>query len=169
MTTAPAEDPTMTEITAAVSLGHTGDTAAARTRLLELWHRIGPVGDPFHRCVLAHYAADLHDDPAEALVWDVRALDAAEVLTDDRVQRHHDGLRIAAFLPSLHLNLADGFRRLGSFAAAAEHVSAARRHEHTLGDDGYGTMIRRAVDEVAEAIDRRSTGKRASAPGPAAR
>ncbi|MGM1058310.1 hypothetical protein [Saccharothrix sp. Mg75] len=165
-TTADTPDPIMAEITAAVTLGHQGDPATARTRLLDLWHRIGPTGDPFHRCVLAHYAADLHDDAAEALIWDVRALDAADALTDDRVQRHHDSLRIEAFRPSLHLNLADDLRRLSSFAAARHHLAAARRHQHTLGDDGYGTMIRRALDEVAEAVDRRSTERRASAPGP---
>ncbi|MFD7654504.1 hypothetical protein ACFV4N_11055 [Actinosynnema sp. NPDC059797] len=164
MTTAPP-DPTMTDIGAAVALAHQGDAAAARTRLQDLWDRIGPVGDPLHRCTLAHHMADLHDDPARALVWDVRALDAAAVLTDERVRRHHDGLSVAGFHPSLHLNLADGFRRLGSFEAARDHIDAARRHEHALADDGYGALIRRVIGEVAEAIDRRSTEKRASAPG----
>ncbi|GGP65540.1 hypothetical protein [Saccharothrix coeruleofusca] len=164
--TAQTPDPTMAEITEAVALGHEGDTTTARTRLRRLWDRIGPAGDPFHRCVLAHYMADLHDHPAQALVWDVRALDAAQTLTDERVQHHHDSLRIAGFYPSLHLNLADNFRRLGSFDAASEHIRAARRHEDALGEDGYGTMIRRAISEVAEAVERRRTDKRASAPAP---
>ncbi|QFZ21100.1 hypothetical protein [Saccharothrix syringae] len=167
--TSATSDRTMTEIAEAVGLGHAGDPTAARTRLLDLWRRTGPAGDPFHRCTLAHYLADLYDDPAEALVWDVRALDAADALTDERVRRHHDTLSVTAFYPSLHLNLADNFRRLGSFTAAGEHISAARRHEHTLGDDGYGTLIRRAIGEVAEAIDRRSTERRAGAPGANAR
>lgn len=166
MTAAETADPTMTEITDAVAAGRAGDAATARTRLHDLWARIGPAGDPFHRCVLAHHLADLHDHPAQALVWDVRALDAAETLTDERVQRHHDSLRIAGFRPSLHLNLADDFRLLGSFDAAAEHIAAARRHQHVLGDDGYGALIRRAIGEVAEAVDRRSTERRPSAPGP---
>jgi hypothetical protein len=166
--TAQTADPTMTEIGAAVELGHAGDPAGARTRLQDLWDRIGPAGDPFHRCALAHYMADLHDDPALALVWDVRALDAADALTDERVQRHHGALHVAGFRPSLHLNLADDLRQLGSFEAARDHVAAAREHRHALADDGYGTLIRTAIDEVAEAVERRSTERRPSAPGPAA-
>ncbi|MFC6089888.1 hypothetical protein [Saccharothrix lopnurensis] len=155
----------MTDIVAAVALAHAGDADAARARLHDLWDRIGPVGDALHRCTLAHHLADLYDDPAQALVWDVRALDAAAVLTDERARRHHESLSVAGFRPSLHLNLADGFRRLGSFEAAREHITAAREHEHALADDGYGVLIRRVLGEVAEAIDRRSTEKRASAPG----
>jgi hypothetical protein len=162
-------DSVMADITAAVALGRSGQTDAARTRLEELWDRIGPAGDALHRCTLAHYLADLYDDPAQALVWDVRALDAAKALTDDRVQRHHDSLRVAGFFPSLHLNLADNLRRLGSFAAARDHIVAARARQHCLGDDDYGTLIRQAISGVAEAIDRRSTARRATAPGPAGR
>jgi len=162
-------DPTMTDIAAAVTLGRAGDTEAARARLRRLWDRIGPAGDPFHRCTLAHYMADLHEDPAEALVWDTRALDAAEALTDDRVRQHQATLRIAAFHPSLHLNLADDFRRLSSFPAATTHITAARAHQHALADDDYGNLIRRAIEEVAEAITQRSTTPRPTAPGPTTR
>ncbi|WP_406636802.1 hypothetical protein [Amycolatopsis sp. WGS_07] len=156
---------TMAEITAAVTQGRAGSVDAARTRLQELWDEIGPAGDPFHRCVLAHYQADLFADPAEALVWDVRALDAAATVTDEQVRAHDAGLRIAGFYPSLHLNLADNFRRLGSFSAAAEQIAAARKRQDALADDEYGAMIRRAIDGVAEAIERRSTERRATAPG----
>ncbi|WP_040791914.1 hypothetical protein [Nocardia paucivorans] len=158
-------DPTMNAITAAVMLGRKGDTAAARIRLLALWEEIGVLGDPLHRCTLAHYLADLYDDPAQALGWDIRALDAADAITDDRVQRHHAGLHIAGFYPSLHLNLADNYRRLGSWEAAEEQITAARQRIHALSDDEYGAMIRRAVAEVADAIAERSTARRASAPG----
>ncbi|MFQ6226640.1 hypothetical protein [Nocardia sp. NPDC002869] len=159
-------DTTMDAITAAVTLGRSGGTAAARERLLEIWRGIGDAGDPLHRCTLAHYLADLHDDPAQALAWDVRALDAADALTDDRVQRHHASLRVAGFYPSLHLNLADNYRRLGSWDAAAEQLAAARERLDALSDDAYGAMIRTALDEVADAVTRRSTERRPSAPGP---
>ncbi|MFD2420870.1 hypothetical protein [Amycolatopsis pigmentata] len=159
----------MADITAAVTLGRAGETDTARLLLGELWERIGPVGDALHRCTLAHYLADLYDDPAEALVWDVRALDAAKALTDDRAQRYHDSLRVAGFFPSLHLNLADDFRRLGSFTVARDHLTAARDQEHTLGNDEYGALIRQAISEVEEAIERRSTTRRATAPGPGGR
>ncbi|MGI5170895.1 hypothetical protein ACQEU3_41740 [Spirillospora sp. CA-253888] len=166
--TAADPDTTMEAIGRAVAEGRNGDTGSARRRLLALWSAIGVTGDPLHRCTLAHHLADLYEDPAQALAWDVRALDAAHAVTEQRVQRHHAGLRIAGFYPSLHLNLADDYRRLGSFDAAGEHITAAREHVPDLPHDAYGTLLRTALDEVAEAISRRDTAKRASSPGPAA-
>ncbi|WP_377323116.1 hypothetical protein ACFJIY_00530 [Pimelobacter simplex] len=163
--TAAAPDPTMEAIGDAVALGHEGDPDSARRDLLALWRRIGAAGDAFHRCTLAHYLADLHDDPAEALIWDVRALDAAEALTDERTQRHHASLQVAGFYPSLHLNVADNLRRLGSFDAAAEHLHQGEQHAGALADDTYGNTIRAAIAEVREAVARRDTARRASAPG----
>ncbi|TWD81151.1 hypothetical protein FB561_2255 [Kribbella amoyensis] len=158
-------DPVMQEITEAVQLAHAGDSATARDRLLAVWRELGPTGDALHRCSLAHYLADLYEDPAEALVWDVRALDAADSLTDARAQQHTAGLQVAAFYPSLHLNLADNFRRLGSFAAAADQLAQARERLDALPDDEYGQLIGRIITEVAEAVEERSTTRRPSAPG----
>ncbi|WP_433194784.1 hypothetical protein ACQP1G_39490 [Nocardia sp. CA-107356] len=155
---------TMAAITQAVELGRTGSAQAAREWLLGIWAAIGPQGDPLHRCTLAHYLADLYDDAAQALCWDVRALDAAECLTNERLRQHHATLDIRGFYPSLHLNLADNYRRLGSFDAAQQEIDAARDGLDALGDDGYGVMIRTAVDEVAEAIRSRATARRPSAP-----
>ncbi|GAB3473255.1 hypothetical protein [Nocardiopsis coralliicola] len=158
-------DTTMDAITRAVLAGRAGGTDSARSALLELWSEIGADGDPLHRCTLAHYLADLYTDPAQALAWDVRALDAADAVTEERVQRHHAGLNIAGFYPSLHLNLADCYRRLGSFDAAGAHLAAAREHAPDLPDDPYGASLRTALDEVAEAVARRDTAQRATAPG----
>ncbi|MDN0199902.1 hypothetical protein [Streptomyces sp. S.PNR 29] len=169
MTATPTStDPTMEAIGKAVAEGRAGDVAAARQELLDLWSAIGITGDALHRCTLAHYLADLHEDPAQALTWDVRALDAADAVTDQRVRQHHAGLRIAGFYPSLHVNLADNYRRLGSFEAATEHIDAAREHAPDLPQGLYGDLLRAAIEEIAEAIGRRDTAKRASAPGPSA-
>src|SRR5690606_13414523 len=124
-------------------------------------------GDVFHRCTLAHYLADLYDVPAESLVWDVRALDAAVVLTDERAREHHESLRVAGFYPNLHLNLADHLRRLGTLLAATEHLDRAQDPLSALPDDPYGDTIRTAVHEVRRAIADRDTAPRASAPGTA--
>ncbi|MEU9237883.1 hypothetical protein [Streptomyces subrutilus] len=161
-------DPTMDAIGRAVIEGRAGDTASARRKLLDLWAAIGVTGDPLHRCSLAHHLADLYEDPAQALAWDVRALDAADAVTEQRVQEHHAGLRIAGFYPSLHLNLADAYRRLGSFEAAAEHIGAAEAHAPSLPGSPYGDLLRGAIQEVGEAIVRRDRAPRASAPGPPA-
>lgn len=165
MPSAPASpDAIMAAIGKAVTEGRAGETASARRSLLNLWSAIGVTGDPLHRCSLAHYLADLHEDPAQALAWDIRALDAADAVTEERVQEHHAGVHIVSFFPSLHLNLADDYRRLGSFETAAEHIDAARAHVPQLPQGPYGDLLRGAVREVAEAIDRRDRAPRASAP-----
>ncbi len=87
-------DPTMAAITDAVTAGRSGDTAAARLSLESLWDEIGPDGDALHRCTLAHFLADLYDDAATSLVWDARALEAADSLDDTRVQQEHASLQI---------------------------------------------------------------------------
>jgi hypothetical protein len=166
MTTAPASpDPTMEAIGEAVTEGRAGGVAAARQKLLALWSAVGVTGDPLHRCALAHYLADLYDDPAQALAWDVRALDAAAAVTDQQVDGHQAGLNVAGFYPSLHLNLADNYRRLGSFDAAAEHINAAKAHAPNLSQDAYGDLLRGAIQAVTEAIAGRERTRRASAPG----
>ncbi|MET7767133.1 hypothetical protein [Nocardia sp. NPDC005366] len=157
-------DATMNAITEAVALGRSGHRTAARTALGELWTSIGPLGDPLHRCTLAHYLADLQDDAAQALAWDIRAIDAADGLTDDRARRHDRSLDVRGFYPSLHLNLADNYRRLGSFDAARREIDTARTHLHTLGDDAYGTIIRSALDGVEAAIRAGDTAPRDTAP-----
>jgi hypothetical protein len=157
-------DDTMAAITRAVTAGRAGSPDSARDALRRIWDSLGPQGDPLHRCTLAHYLADLHDDAAQALMWDTRALDAADSLTDDRAHWHHAGLHVRGFYPSLHLNIADNLRRLGSFDAAQHHLAAAREYFDALGNDAYGATIRTAVDEVEAAIDANSTERRASAP-----
>ncbi|WP_374982476.1 hypothetical protein [Streptomyces fradiae] len=159
-------DPTMKAIGQAVAEAREGDDVAARRKLLRLWSAVGVTGDPLHRCTLAHHLADLYEDPAQALAWDIRALDAAGAVTDQRVQQHHAALHIAGFHPSLHLNLADDYRRLGSFEAAAEHLHAAAESAPALPLDGYGALLRTAIRQVGEAVAQRDTAKRATAPGP---
>ncbi|WP_406200214.1 hypothetical protein OG920_37430 [Streptomyces europaeiscabiei] len=161
-------DPTMEAIGQAVTEGRAGDVASARRRLLDLWSAIGVTGDPLHRCTLAHHLADLHADPAQALVWDVRALDAADAVTQQRVQEHDARLHIAGFYPSLHLNLADDHRRLASFEAAGQHIEAAAQHAPNLPQGAYGDLLRVAIEQVAEAIGLRDTAERTQ-PGRSAR
>jgi hypothetical protein len=161
---ASSADETMAAITGAVAAGRGGDRDSARDALHRIWDSFGPQGDPLHRCTLAHYLADLYDDAAQALIWDTRALDAADSLTDDRAQRYHAGLHVRGFYPSLHLNIADNLRRLGSFDAAQHHLAAAREYLDALGDDAYGATVRSAVFEVEAAVDAKSTERRATAP-----
>ena len=159
-------DTTMEAISAAVSLGRVGAVETARRDLLAIWRQVGAVGDAFHRCTLAHYLADLYENPAESLVWDIRAIDAADALTDERAQAHDASLHVRGFYPSLFLNLADNFRRLGAFETAAAHIDEAEKHTSVLSEGAYGESIRTAIRQVADAITAQDTSRRVSAPGP---
>lgn len=118
-------DETMAKIGAAIELGRAGRRAEARDTFDRLWDEIGPHGDAFHRCALAHYMADLQETDEAELEWDERALDAASGLTDERAQQFHESLQVQGFLPSLHLNLADDHRRLGDADRARKHLEIA--------------------------------------------
>lgn len=140
-----------TRIGQAVMLHHAGDREEARGRLLGLWAEIGEDGDPLHRCTLAHYMADTQDDPSDELAWDLRALSAAEELSDERVVEvvHHEGaLAVRALYPSLHLNLAADYVKLDRPDVARTHIRRARGAADALGDDGYGDGIRAAIGRL---------------------
>ncbi|GAC68942.1 hypothetical protein [Gordonia soli] len=164
MTDRSRADQVMTAIMEAVTVGRSGDTDSAATSLTDIWTRIGPDGDALHRCTVAHHLADLQDHPADSLVWNVRALDAADSLTDSRVRDHHDDLRVAGFYPSLYLNLADDHRRLGAVETARRHLTQARERLGVLADDDYGRLVQTGVDRVGAAVDAGETGALESDP-----
>ncbi|MVU78045.1 hypothetical protein GPX89_12410 [Nocardia sp. ET3-3] len=159
-----AVDETMNAINDAVILGRQGNPAAARERLTALWESIGAGGDPLHRVSLAHYLADLQEHAADGLTWDIRALDACAALTDERAQAMHAGLNVRGFYPSLHLNLADNYRRLGAFDTAREHLDAARARLADLAEDGYGLGVRAGIDNVEAALAINSTERLSTHP-----
>ncbi|GAA2825045.1 hypothetical protein [Kribbella solani] len=134
------------DIMAAVELGRSGDRAAARERLTLFWES---ANDQQARCVIAHYLADVQDETADELSWDLRALEAVE-----------DEL----WLPSLHLNLADDYRRLQQAELAHQHLLLAREHLGQLPDDGYGNLIRAGVQHVADALAVGDTQRLESSP-----
>lgn len=79
------QDATMARIGRGMELSQRGERTAARGLFAEVWNDIGGCsGEPFHRCTLAHAMADLQDDVHQELVWDLRALDAADLITDKR-------------------------------------------------------------------------------------
>ncbi|GAA1890767.1 hypothetical protein [Williamsia serinedens] len=149
-------DEVMAAIVAAMQLATT-DAAAARAQLDALWERVGAGGDALHRCTIGHYRADLCDDAAEALTWDIRALDAAHALTDVRAQAHHSSLSVEGFYPSLHLNLADNYRRLGSVDAAHHHLAEARSRLSVLTNLAYRQVVSDGVEHVTAALEAGST------------
>ncbi|MER6346380.1 hypothetical protein ACWC10_24585 [Streptomyces sp. NPDC001595] len=141
-------DTLMGRIGQVVMLHHAGDREEARLRFLQLWAEIGEDGDPLHRCTLAHYMADAQDDPSDELAWDLRALTAAEELSDDRLALHEGTLAVRALYPSLHLNLAADYVKLGHSDAARTHLRRARRAADALADDSYGDGVRAAIGRL---------------------
>ncbi|MFG2759411.1 hypothetical protein [Streptomyces wuyuanensis] len=147
-------DAVTTRIGQAIMLLHGGDREEARNRFSALWAQLGQDGDPLHRCTLAHYLADTQDDPGDELAWDLRALAAAEALTDGRPERHEAAVAARGLYPSLHLNLAADYMKLHRPEAARVHLDRARAASAALGDDGYGNGVRAAIDR----LDRRLSG-----------
>ncbi|MSW64513.1 MAG: hypothetical protein F2825_06445 [Actinobacteria bacterium] len=150
-------DPVLVEMAAALAL----PADQARARLGELWDR---ATDPLHRCGIAHSLADLQAEVADELAWDERALAAVADVDDARVQAAGAGAQVAAFLPSLHTNLADDHRRLGDPDRARQHLALARASIGALGDDAYGDLLRSAVGHVQGALDAGSTDRLPTAP-----
>ncbi|MFC3578232.1 hypothetical protein ACFOZ0_34245 [Streptomyces yaanensis] len=161
-----APDAVMSRIGQVVMLHHGGDREEARDRFLRLWAEIGEAGDPLHRCTLAHYMADTQDDPTDELAWDLRALSAAEELTDERVAEHDGALAVRAFYPSLHLNLAADYVKLGRSEAARVHLRRARGAAGALGDDGYGDGVRAAIGRLERRLAAEGPTGGAPEPGP---
>ncbi|GAB1515117.1 hypothetical protein JCM33774_71600 [Actinophytocola sp. KF-1] len=137
----------------AVRLNHQGERDAARRLFEELWTEIGgDTGDPLHRCTLAHAMADAQDDVHEELLWDQRALAAADQLTDDRVGQAGVALPVAGLYPSLHLNLSECYRKLGDLDRARAHLRQAEDTIGALADDEYGRLIRDGLAKIAGAL-----------------
>ncbi|WP_431874657.1 hypothetical protein [Micromonospora marina] len=125
----------------------------ARDLFTRIWDEIGgEQGDPVHVCVLAHTMADVQDDVRQELVWDRRALAAADLLTDEQVARAGVPMPVAGLYPSLHLNLAECHRRLGELDQARDHLRHAREGIGALGDDGYGKLIRGGLDRLFQQL-----------------
>jgi hypothetical protein len=145
-------DPVMIDVGRGIELNQQGERDAARVLLTDLWDQVGPDGDPLHRCAIAHSLADAHDDPREELAWDLRALDAADSVTDERAHQAGMAGPVAGFYPSLHLNLGDVYRRLGDEEAARRHLAAGQAATDALGDDGYARMIKAGLDRLRERL-----------------
>src|SRR5205823_6139077 len=94
-------DPTIIRIGEVVQRGHQGEREAARVLFEQIWDEIGgEQGDALHRCTLAHAMADVQDDVRAELVWDQRALAAADLLTDARLAQAGVMLPVAGLYPS---------------------------------------------------------------------
>jgi len=148
----PAHDAVMADIARAQQLATGGERELARAEFARIWDRIGPDGDPLHRVSLAHYMADVQDDTAAELGWDLQALAAADELTDERAKAYHHTLAVRGFYPSLHLNIAADFDRLGRYEEARLHLDHAEAALEHLPEGGYGDLIRGGIARLRERL-----------------
>jgi hypothetical protein len=167
-------DPTIIRIGQAVQLSHQGEREAAHLLFAEIWDEIGgEQGDPLHRCTLAHAMADVQDDVREELLWDQRALAAADLLTDVRVAQAGVPLPVAGLYPSLHLNLSECYRccRSPKFPRVARSSSPGSGlrlvgQRDVMGGSGRGTTAASAgMTTLMIASGRRQCGQRCWLPG----
>lgn len=155
-------DAVMARIAQGQELAVTGDREGARRIFEEVWDALAGPGDdtpdPLHVVTLAHYLADVQTDPAKELRWDLRALAAADSLTDDRARQHHSSLRVAGFYPSLHLNVAAAHHALGQSSEARHHLDRAAQSCEHLPENRYGRTIRGAVERLRAELDADAVG-----------
>jgi hypothetical protein len=147
-------DQTLLRIGQGVELHHhRGEREAARLLFTQIWDEIGgEQGDPLHVCVLAHAMADVQDDVHQELIWDHRALAAADLLTDARAAQAGVTLPVAGLYPSLHLNLCECYRKLGDLGRAREHLQRAQAGIGELGDDEYARLIKAGLERLAQQL-----------------
>jgi hypothetical protein len=147
-------DETLARINQGVQLHHhQGQREAARGLFAQIWDEIGgEQGDPLHVCVLAHSMADVQDDVHQELIWDQRALAAADLLTDDRVAQAGVPMSVEGLYPSLHLNLGECYRKLGDLGRARECLQRAQAGIGALGDDDYAQLIKGGLDRLAQQL-----------------
>ncbi|MBA2933137.1 hypothetical protein HZF05_03405 [Sphingomonas sp. CGMCC 1.13654] len=141
----------MGEIMRAVAMVHGGDRDAARRDLLRLWNEKGEYGTPLQRCTIAHFLADTEDDAKDELAWDLLALEAATGSQGDEDLDPVDP-SLAGFLPSLHLNVGDAYRRLGDPARASRHAAVGLARIAHLNHDGYGDMVRTGLNRLRDRL-----------------
>jgi len=140
------DDPVLLRISDALGLYNAGRRGEAREAFSAMWTELEG-GDPFHRCILAHYMADAQDDPVEELKWDQRALEAADSIARERPDEA--SLTLLSLYPSLQLNLADVLHRTGDVAGARKHLQLAQQASDALADDSYSQMIRHGIERLA--------------------
>ncbi|MFD4407112.1 hypothetical protein ACFWPH_30535 [Nocardia sp. NPDC058499] len=146
-------DRTLLRIGEAAQLNHGGQREEARLLLSAIWDEIGgEEGDPLYRCTLAHTMADTQDDPGKELLWDQRALTAADLVTDAQLAQAGVPVSAAGLYPSLHLNLSECYRKLGDLGRAREHLRHAQDTIGALGDDEYGQLIRDGLERLTEQL-----------------
>jgi hypothetical protein len=122
----------------------------------DLWNSLEE-GDHAGRLIVAHYVADAQEDLADEVRWDELALSLVPCVTDADLRALHPSLTILGFVPSLELNVADGYRRLGRFGEAAQALDRSIAYNEQLPaelpeQEAYRQLILGAQRRVGDLI-----------------
>jgi hypothetical protein len=147
----PMDDPMMATIAQVQQLALQGQREQAASAYEQLWPQVEH-GRLLHRICLAHYMADLQDDPVEELRWDERALEAAAEITPQDT----DAAAVAPLRASLHVNTARTLHKLGRQEAARQQLTAARQAEQALPENGYGRLVRSQIDALSAEMNQQT-------------
>jgi hypothetical protein len=114
---------------------------------MRLWTQYGVDGRPLQRCTIAHFLADTEQSVAQELEWDLLALEAATGCADSKDRDAVDEA-VASFLPSLHLNVGDAYRRSGERDFALQHAVNGIARIGSLPEGGYGDIVRSGLTRL---------------------
>ncbi len=99
--------------------------------------------DEYDACVASHYVARFQKTPETILDWNQKSLSAADQVKDDRV---------AAFYPSLYLNMGKAHEDLGNKDEARKYYQLAAGKLSVLPEGGYAEIVRRGVRNGLERV-----------------
>jgi hypothetical protein len=100
--------------------------------------------DPYERSIAAHYMARTGTTAEDRHRWNAVALAEAEQVSEPA--------RVAAFLPSLHLNAGHSCEEIGRTDAAREHYRLGRAGLDELDAGPYTAVVRGGLDAAAERV-----------------
>ena len=120
----------------AVSMLQSGDRESARSQLIRLWNDCSMGRSAVQESIIAHFLADTEHDLGAELQWDLLSLKAATGSAGAE-QRHCADAAVRSFLPSIHLNIGDAYRRLGDLPRARQHADAGLTHINALETSDY--------------------------------
>jgi tetratricopeptide (TPR) repeat protein len=92
--------------------------------------------DEYDACIASHYVARFQKTPEAILDWNQKSLSATDQVQDERV---------AAFYPSLYLNMGNAYEDLGNKDEAWKYYQLAANKLSVLPEGSYADIVRRGV------------------------
>lgn len=128
-----SENPIVKLCVEGMSLEARGHSSEAAALFVRAWQT---ATDDFEASIAAHYVARHQSSPETALLWNQISLDRANLASKEKVR---------SFYPSLYLNMGKSHEDFDQWEQAQHFYKLAEVSLSALPDDGYGKMVRDAV------------------------